>query len=84
MKNKMEDLRNHLFATIESLSDDEKLMDLDRAKTISDVAQTLINTAKVEVDLIKATGQQRDSGFITSEKPALPGVGQRQIGRGVQ
>ena len=28
MKNKIEDLRNHLFATLESLRDEEKPMDL--------------------------------------------------------
>ncbi|CAB5217763.1 hypothetical protein UFOVP208_11 [uncultured Caudovirales phage] len=56
MKNKIEDLRNHLFATIESLMDEEKPMDLDRAKTISDVAQTIINSAKVEVEFINKVG----------------------------
>jgi hypothetical protein len=56
MKNKIEDLRNHLFATIESLMDEEKPMDLDRAKTISDVAQTIINSAKVEVEFINKLG----------------------------
>ena len=52
----MEDLRNHLFATIESLMDEEKPMDLDRAKAISDVAQTIINSAKVEVEFINKVG----------------------------
>jgi hypothetical protein len=56
MKNKIEDLRNHLFATIESLMDEEKPMDLDRAKAISDVAQTIINSAKVEVEFINKVG----------------------------
>lgn len=53
-KNKMTDLRDHLFATLESLRDEEKPMDLDRARTISRVAQTLIDSAKVEVELVKA------------------------------
>jgi hypothetical protein len=56
MKNKIEDLRNHLFATIESLMDEENPMDLDRAKAISDVAQTIINSAKVEVEFINKVG----------------------------
>lgn len=74
MKNKLEDLRNHLFATLESLQDDEKPMDIDRAKAISDVAQTLINSAKVEVDYLRATGQTRGSGFLTNERlTSLPG-----------
>ncbi len=53
-KNKITDLRDHLFETIEALKDPDKPMDLERARVISDVAQTIINTAKVEVDLVKA------------------------------
>ena len=56
MRNKIEDLRNHLFATIENLMDEEKPLDLDRAKAIADVAQVIINSAKVEVDFINKVG----------------------------
>lgn len=55
-KNKMSDLRDHLFETIEALKDADKPMDLDRAAAIQSVAQTLVNAAKVEVDLVKAVG----------------------------
>jgi hypothetical protein len=71
MKNKIEDLRNHLFATIEALSDEENPMELNRAKAISDVAQTIINSAKVEVDFLKITGAVEGSGFIPYE-PRTP------------
>lgn len=67
MKNKIEDLRNHLFATIESLLDDDKPMDIDRAKAISDVAQTIINSAKVEVDFLNKIGGN-GTGFIPENK----------------
>lgn len=63
MKNKIEDLRNHLFATLEDLRDAEKPMDIDRAKAIADVAQVIVNSAKVENDHIKLTGSI-GSGFI--------------------
>jgi len=53
-KNKISDLRDHLFETIEALKDKDKPMELERARTISAVAQTIINSAKVEVDLLKA------------------------------
>ena len=53
-KNKINDLRDHLFETLEALKDKDNPMDLDRAKVISDVAQTIINSAKVEVDLVRA------------------------------
>ncbi|MEZ5424432.1 MAG: hypothetical protein R2682_15225 [Pyrinomonadaceae bacterium] len=56
-KNKIEDLRNMLFETMERLLDDtDEKMDLERAETISKVAQTVINSAKVEVEFIKQTG----------------------------
>lgn len=74
MKNKIDDLRNHLFETIEALKDEEKPMDLDRAKVISDVAQTIINSAKVEVDLAKAVGGTVGSQFLAlkEESRELP------------
>jgi len=59
-KNKIEDLRNHLFAQLERLGDDEEMLDskkleveLSRAKAIADVAQVIVNSAKVEVDFMK-------------------------------
>lgn len=72
MKNKIEDLRNHLFATLEALQDSDKPMELDRAKMVADVAQVLINSAKVEVDFMKVTGGL-GSGFITNHKPKMIG-----------
>lgn len=64
MKTKIQDLREHLFATLEDLRDKEKPMDLDRAKAIADVAQVVINSAKVEVEMCKATGKVSGSGFM--------------------
>lgn len=82
MKNKMEDLRNHLFAALEGLGDTEKPMDIERARAISDVAQTLINSAKVEVDFIRAIGSERASPFFEESAPKLmqPGGKLKAIG----
>jgi hypothetical protein len=66
MRNKIEDLRNHLFEVIEMLKDGDKKMDLDKAKTISDVAQVIVNSAKVEVEFMKQAGG-KGSGFIPEE-----------------
>jgi hypothetical protein len=68
VKNKIEDLRNHLFATLEALQDTDKPMDIERAKAISDVAQTIINSAKVEVDFAKVTGKTPASLFLPTEE----------------
>jgi hypothetical protein len=49
-------------------------MDLDRAKTIADVSQTIINSAKVEVEFIKTTGQTQTTDFLPGEgRKALTG-----------
>lgn len=65
-KNKIEDLRDHLFATIEGLRDGS--MDNATAKAITNASQSIINTAKVEVDFIKAMGGIGEgSGFIPLE-----------------
>lgn len=66
-KNKIEDLRNHLFATLEALQDDENPMDINRAKTIADIAQVIVNSAKIEVDFIRATGNEQTTGFIPNQ-----------------
>lgn len=44
-------------------------MEIERAKAISDVAQTIINSAKVEVDYMKQVGGRPVSGFIPDETP---------------
>ena len=68
MKNKIEDLRNHLFETIEALRDDEKPMELARAHAVAKVAQVIVESAKVEVEFLKATGASRSTGFLPSEE----------------
>jgi len=67
MKNKIEDLRNHLFAALEALSDTENPMDLDRAKAICEVGQVIINSAKVEVEFINKVGGV-GTNFIPQEQ----------------
>lgn len=70
MKNKIEDLRNHLFETLENLRDKDDPMDLERAKAVAQVAQVIVDSAKVENEFMKITGTG-GSGFI--ERPeALP------------
>jgi hypothetical protein len=76
MGNDINALRQHLFDTLAALKDKEKPMDIDRAKAISDVAQVIINSAKVEVEYAKATGATGSSFLgLDSVKPpqgALP------------
>jgi hypothetical protein len=72
MTNKVEDLREHLFATLEALRDKDKPMELDRARAISEVAQTIINRGKVEVDYAKVVGRVEASSFLPAQVRAAP------------
>lgn len=46
-------------------------MPVDRARAVAEVATVLVNTAKVEVEYIKAT-RRRPGGFFEGGAPALP------------
>lgn len=72
--NTIEDLRASLFDTMRALKDEKNPMDIERARAIGDIAQTIINTAKVEVDHARITGG-KGSGFL-STAPALPPAGE--------
>jgi len=65
-KNKISDLRDHMFAALERLSDEtlkpeEQELEIRKAKEIAAIGNTIINSAKAEIDFIKATGKI-DSG----------------------
>lgn len=73
-KNKIDDLRNHLFETLEALKDKDDPMELDRAKTVAEVARVIVESAKVEVDFLRVTGGVNSTGFLPDgdETKALP------------
>lgn len=69
MSRTINDLREHLFATLEGLRDKTAPMEIDRAKAVAEVAQTIINSAKVEVEHMKVAGDS-GTGFIgVAHKP---------------
>ena len=73
-QNKIEHLRNHLFETLEALKDDDKPMDLDRARAIAEVGRVIVDSAKVEVQFMEAIGGS-GTGFIPNtdrETPPAP------------
>jgi hypothetical protein len=79
-ENHISAVRQMLLATMADLRDPVKPMDVERAEAISNVAQTIINSAKVEVDYLRATGQTStpflevppDAPYLTSKVVALP------------
>jgi len=92
VKNKLTDLRDHLFAAIEDLRDSDKSpeeleRDLKRAHAIAALGSVLVGTAKVEVAFIKATDGRKGSNFLPEldeEEPRpLTGGGQQKQVRGL-
>ena len=65
MKNKIDDLRNHLFETLEALKDSEEPMALDRALAIANVASVIVKSAKVEVSFLKVTSAPEEHRLPT-------------------
>lgn len=57
MPKTLDDLREHLFATLDALRDKDKPMEIARAKAISEVAGAVIDSAKAEVAYLKAIGR---------------------------
>lgn len=69
MSKTITDLRDVLFDTLQGARDGT--IDIERVRAINDVAQTLVNTAKAEIDYMKVTGGT-GSGFIAGgERQAL-------------
>lgn len=63
-------LRQHLLDTLSDLRNREQPMEPDRARAVAQVAGVLVDSARVEVDYLKVTGQDR-AGFL-SEPTQLP------------
>lgn len=80
MKNKIEDLRNVLFETLDDLRDKEKPMEIERAKAIAGVAQVIVDSAKAENDFIKLTGSKGSgSGLIPRQQLAPAGAATTEV-----
>ena len=59
MSQNINDLRKTLFETLQGVKDGT--VSVEKAKAVSDLSQNIINTAKVEIDYLKAGGK------VTSE-----------------
>lgn len=71
MSRTIEDLRTILFETLDGIRDGK--IELDKARAINEVSKTIVDSAKVEVDFIRATGTG-ETGFIPDSdgRPRLP------------
>lgn len=63
----IDQVRQSLLDTLADLRNKEQPMDIDRAKAVATVASVLVDTARVENEYLKLSGQDR-STFL--EQPA--------------
>lgn len=66
------ELRAHLFATLRALRDKTDPMPTDRARAISEVAKTVIDTARVELEAAAISKAMPTSGFIAIGQAGAP------------
>ena len=57
MSNDINQLREIMFETLRSLKDNKQPLDVERAKAISNAAQVIINSVKVEIDYLRVSGR---------------------------
>ena len=69
MKNKISDLRDHLFEALERLKDPDCDLEkeIQKAKAIREVGSVIIESAKVEVEFLNTVGGH-GTGFIPENK----------------
>lgn len=82
-KKTIDDLRSVLFETLQQVKNGA--MPLDKARAINELGKTLVDTARVEVDYLRATGGT-ESPFIEpddddDQKPLPPGITGRTVHR---
>lgn len=63
------DLRADLAGTIKALREGDEKMTVDKAKAVSELAGRMIDSAKVEVDMLRTIGRGRmkPTGFVPLE-----------------
>lgn len=60
------DIRDVLFDTLKKLQDDN--IEVDRAKAISGVSQTILNSAKVEMEYRRSAGIKKEINLLEGNK----------------
>ena len=72
-------LREHLFSTLAGVKDGT--IDLERARAVNEISKTLVDTARVEVEYLRATGGS-ESEFLNTAigtNTLPPGITGRQV-----
>lgn len=69
MSNTISDLRSHLFDAIKGVRDGT--LDTEKARTVAELSKVVVESAKVEVDFMKAGGIANGTGFIPEKEVEL-------------
>ena len=73
MKNKMQDVRNHLVAMMESLGEkDCRAEEIEKAKAMSMVASQYISSVKTEIDALRLADEIGQLPAVIGEAVAAP------------
>lgn len=70
MSNNIEELRKTLFEVIAGVRDGS--IDLGKARQINEISKTIVESAKVEVDFLDATGGTESKFIQPKASEALP------------
>ena len=68
-RSKINDLRDHLFSALERLDNDELTMEelnkeVEKAQAVAQIGSVIIQSAKIEIDYLKATGMIESSSEL--------------------
>jgi len=72
MAKTLTDVREAMFKTIDGLLNEEKPMEIERAKAVADAAQVLINSMKVETDFYKQLNLKPETQFLDKSQKLGP------------
>lgn len=70
MSKSITDLRETLFATLEGVKNGS--IDLDKARSVNEIAKTIVDTAKVEVDYLRVAGGDKSKFLEAADGNGKP------------
>lgn len=78
----IDDLREFLFFALEGLKDGK--LDVERAKAMAEIGQTVINSAKVEVDAMRVANASGSKFLLPDDSTQIGRITKRETGGGTK
>ena len=79
----IDQLRAHLMDTLAALRDRDNPMEPDRARAVAQVAGVLVDTAKVEIEYLKVTGQDSSKFLEAPPDASVKHLGREALPNGI-